>query len=194
MGTDTSGRVYLGGRFDAIAGIPYPSNLAFYLGGAFAPADIDLANIGDVYAITLAPDGTMVIGGGFQGTANAASIAKLSNAGMAQVYPVVRFRAPSSGTARVFQLANTTTGDTIYFNLSLLAGETATLSLIPGRRAFTSDYRGNILSSIIPGSNLATWRMLPGTNTISCFIDNFNCATSIYWRPRGWSADLGTIL
>lgn len=187
----------ISGRIQQVGSVPTPAGAVVWNGYAFLPFDIDINVPGGgvgIWDFTQTPDGTVWAGGDFLGTATAASVAPIINSGRSIVYPNVRLRNLSSGTARVYQIVNPTTGAGIYFNLSLLAGERADLVLMPGKRSFTSTFRGNILNSIIPGSNLATFNLLSGTNYISFFSDNSSLEASFFWQPRGASIDGGTIL
>jgi hypothetical protein len=138
-------------------------------------------------------DGALYIGGDFTGTTSAAAIGTIVNTGRAAVYPTVRIRNLGAGTARLYQIANTTTGDGIYFNYVMQSGESALLNLQPGNRSFQSSARGNIFGMILPGSNLATFNLLAGTNYISHLNDGGTVETSFFWQPRGWSIDSGTM-
>ena len=185
------------GYISKVGSVPTPAGAVIWNGYAFLPFDIDLNIPGGgagIWDFTQTPDGTVWAGGDFLGTAQAASITTMVNSGRAIVYPTLRLRNLSAGTARVYQLVNPITGAGIYFNLSLLAGEQADLITMPGERSFTSTFRGNIFNSMVPGSNLATFNLLPGTNYVSFFSDNANLEASLFWQPRGWSIDSGTII
>ncbi len=183
------------GSFQSAGSISIPDNIAIWNGAAYLPLDIDLPSGADVFTVAQTPDNTLYIGGVFSGTGYAASVGTIVNSGRAAVYPNLRLRNLSaSGTARAFQLLNTTTNDGIWFNYTLLPGEQADLVLQPGARSFTSNARGNIFGVILPGSNLATFNMLPGTNYISFFSDNDSLEASFFWQPRSWSIDGGTII
>jgi hypothetical protein len=186
----------ISGYISQVGSVPTPAGAVVWNGYTFLPFDIDLNIPGagaGIWDFTQTPDGTVWAGGDFLGTAQAASVAAIVNGGRAAVYPSLRLRNRSAGTARVYQTVNATTGDGIYFNLALLAGEQADLVLQPGKRSFTSTFRGNILSSVLPGSNLATFNLLPGTNYISFFSDNDSLEASFFWTPKGWSIDSGTV-
>lgn len=170
-------------------------NFAQFNNAAWLTTDIDVGNTAvPIYGMAQGGGGTVYIGGGFTGTATAASVTQIYNTGRTETYPVFVMRNTSSGTARLYQLINTLTGDAVYFDLALLPGEVATLELSPLERTLVTSFRGNSFSAILPGSRLSTLRLLPGTNWISCFADTTNLVTSIYWRPRSWSADAGTTL
>jgi hypothetical protein len=192
----TTGNVIYGGAFLSAGSIAAPANYAVWNGAAWLLPDIGFTNNGftggTVFAILQTPDNTLYIGGDFVGTTYAAAVGTIINTGRAAVYPTMRIRNLGAGTARIYQLLNTTTGNGIYFNYTMLPSEQAVLTLQPGQRSFQSSAQGNIFGMILPGSNLATFNLLPGTNYISYFSDGGTVETSFFWQPRGWSADSGT--
>jgi hypothetical protein len=113
----------------------------------------------------------------------------LTNSGTAAAAPIIRMVGP--GTVSIIR--NYTTGAAIYFNnLTLATGEVATLNLTPGAISFTSSLRGNILNTILPGSNLTTFKILPGANQISAFVGGTTSAATLialWWRIAHWSVD-----
>ena len=106
---------------------------------------------------------------------------------------MLRLRNLATGTARVYQLLNTTTGDGIYFNYSMLPSEQMLLTLQPGARSCQSSAFGNVFGQIQPGSNLVTLGLLPDMNYVSFFSDNDSFEASLFWQNRGWAIDSGTI-
>jgi hypothetical protein len=107
------------------------------------------------------------------------------NSGSARTYPVFTFTGPG----RIYSLINFTTGDEIYFSLLLLSVETAVLDL--KAKTFTSSFRGNIIHTITPNSDLAVFHLLPGQNDISIFLDNASATAFMSWDELHWSADGG---
>lgn len=75
-----------------------------------------------------------------------------------------------NGPGNVVSLKNYTTGDAIYFNLTLLVGETATLTLGQFPK-FISTFRGDILHTILGPSNLSEWELAQGSNYVFLFIN-----------------------
>jgi hypothetical protein len=166
---------------------------AQWTGAAWLPPDIRIAASLQAFALTYGNDGALYLGGAFSGTAQAASVGTIVNGGRAQAYPTLRLRNTGAGTAHVYQLLNVTTGNGIYFNSLLLSGEQTVLTLTPGNRSYTSSFRGNAFADILPGSNLTTWSLLPGTNYVSFFSDSSSVEAAFFWQPVGWSIDSGTI-
>jgi len=153
------------------------------------------ANRRFVHAISEDAYGTQYFVGSFSDPGQLGTtgfVSAVVNASMADSYPVVKMRNTSSGTTvRLYQLVNNTTNDELYFNLEIAAGEEIIINMTPGRRSITSSFQGNVISSLLTGSNLATWRLIPGTNWLSFFANNRALQTNIYWRPRHWAIDGG---
>lgn len=183
------GTLLVGGTFDTAGGIATVHNLARWNGSAWVYADVDIA-WDAITAIAQKDDGTLVIGGiGAASTGTAGATATITNTGTARAYPTVTIKGPSSGTARIYQLTNYTTQRTIYLNLTINAGETATLVLQPDALSFTSDFQGNIAGSILAGSNVADFFLQPGANTISVFSAGSTVTATMAWRATYTSLD-----
>ena len=117
-----------------------------------------------------------------------AAVTVVTNTGTTETAPIFTFTGPGT----VYQIQNVTTGDVLYFNLTLNAGEVAILNLTPGRIRFYSNFRSNLLNTILPGSALATFRLMPGANNLSVFIAGSvtsATAVTVRWRPAYWSLD-----
>lgn len=190
--------LYAAGAFSAAGGISTPDSVARW-NGAWMPLDADLGPTPagalttgawpKVQGIAQSGDGTLYLSGNFAGTATAASVTAVINDGAADAYPVLALRNLSASNARLYQLVNVTTGDGVWFNTSILPGETITLNLRAGAKTLTSDFRGNLLGAVLPGSNLTSWKLAPGTNYISFFAGTSAVEASLSWRPRAWSQD-----
>lgn len=192
-----NGRVYATGHFTSSANnVLFPDPMAVWTGAVWVPLDIDLPlNGGTVKPMAFSPAGDLFVGGEWTGTSQAASVAQIVNNGKANSFPTFRLRNTSaSGTARIFQIANTLTDDYIYTKYVMQPGESAWLTLGVGSITFTSDFQGNLYPTILPGSNQARWRLKPGTNYVSFFSDSDSVRVDMYWRPRHDAADAGTVL
>lgn len=184
--------LYVGGRFGTAGGVTVSEGLAVWNGATWVTPDIQIRPTGGtIYAVEQSTDGTIYIGGNFTGTAHGASVATIVNSGRTETYPVLRVRA-TSGTARLYQIENTLIGASVRTNYTLQAGEEVTFDT--SARTLVSSYAGNIFSAILPGSNITTWRLMPGTNWVSFFSDTDALAVSLVWRPKSYSADAGTAL
>lgn len=190
---DSTGLVYLGGKFTTANGFAACSLLRLIGGNPFrmdinlpaAPATVNI----EARAIHSGSDGALTIGFNTTGTASAAGVTAVTNGGGAVTYPILTACAPTSSSAAIIQLVNFTTGDAIYFNLGLARGEIVTLDLRPNKKTFTSNIRGNIINSVVPGSDLSAWKLVPGVNNISFFLTGGSGAAKLSWTERFWSID-----
>lgn len=184
-----NGQVYVGGLFDTAGPIAVPDSMAVWTGGGFTLVDIDLNGGALVSAFEQGPDGTLYVGHNSTGTALAASTTAITNTGTARAYPTITIKGPSSGTARIYSITNATTNRAIYLSLTLNAGETARLVLQPDNVSFTSDFQGNISSSILAGSNEADFFLQPGVNSIALLSASSTVTATMSWRPAFASLD-----
>jgi hypothetical protein len=77
-----------------------------------------------------------------------------------------------SGSGVLYQISNNTTGRFIYFTgLTLLSGELITIVTTPGSISITSNFRGNMLSYVVPASDIANFFLQPGNNNIGVYMD-----------------------
>lgn len=175
------GTLYAGGSFTTAGGLTFSDRLVRWNGAAWTLPDVDLPGSPVVYAIRPTPDGSLYIGYDTAGSATAAATTTVTTRGTAQAAPTLVIRGPSSGSARVYQLTNVTTGAAIYFNYTIMAGETATLTLDPTNISFTSTFQGNILRTILPGSRATEWFLQPGANDISLFVGSSTVTATMEW-------------
>ena len=174
------GTVYATGDFTDIDGLTIPGRAAKYSGGAWANIDIELPGAGNIEAVYVATDGTLTIGFDTTGTATASEINAITNNGNAVTYPIVKY----TGNGRLYELTNQETSDEIFFDYSLQTGEDVTIDLQPGIKSITSSFNGNLFSksAVLPGSDFATFRLLPGSNNISNLIDDSGASGTIQWK------------
>ena len=165
-------------------------SVAVWNGSSWVYLAINIAAgaLGSATPGAVARDGTLYMRPNYSGTDNTAeSITVISNNGEASSYPVVVF----TGAGRIIQLSNWTTKDFIYFDLTLADGERAILTLQPGNVSFISNNRGNLMSTILPGSSLATFKLQPGDNRIGCFVVDAgaNCSVSMRRKNQHWGLE-----
>ena len=147
-------------------------------GSAYTTLGITASSSGD--AVTIAPDGTIYAG--VSGTILAGGVATATNSGTAYAYPRLIINGPSSGTSRIYELDNLTTGASIYLNLTMSAGETAVLNLDPKNVTFVSSFQGNIISKILPGSQTTNFLLQKGSNTILFFAASSTVTAVLQWQ------------
>lgn len=94
----------------------------------------------------------------------------------------------------LWQISNITTGKNIYFNnYQVYNGETITLTLEPGNFSIISSTKGDISWAILPGSDISSFTLEPGTNRIEVFAIEPTAAATVtaYWDNKHWSIDAG---
>lgn len=178
------GTLYATGNFTTAGGLTLPDRFARWNGSAWIYPDVDLPSAVALSALLATPDGRLFVGNSATGTAIAAALTTVTNAGSAETYPTLTIRGPTTGSSRVYQLVNTTTGRAIYLNYTILAGETATLVLDPATLSFTSTFQGNIFNTILPGSQSTQFTLQPGANTISFFAADSTVTAVLSWPTR----------
>ncbi len=187
------GRVHIGGRdFTSVGGITLSDSIATWDGSTWRAFSVAAPDTGthanDSYAIRSTRSGRLVLswastGGTFGTTATAEAITTVWNDGTAPAYPVIDF----SGGATLYTIENLTTGQKIDFSgCNLVSGETARLDLRRGRKTFATLVR-NLVATVLPGSDLATFCLAPGVNRISMYATGGTGAIS--WRTHEWGAD-----
>jgi hypothetical protein len=132
------------------------------------------------------PYGDIYIGGNAfaQGGAKASGITYVENIGSAEVPPIAYILGP--GNLR--WLENQTTKAQMYFNLTVLSNEEVFIDF--GAGTIESTVRGNLLFTLLPGSDFRKFVLAPGQNKIAAFmINDMNAYMQISYVPRHWSAD-----
>jgi len=181
--------IYVTGDFTTTNGVFLPDSVALWTGGAFVPLDVDLPGTALVYCLRTFRDGSIAVGFSTSGTATASGTTTITNPGTAKAYPTIVINGPSSATARIYSIINTTTNRAIFLNLTMNAGETARLVFQPENLSFTSDFVGNIASTIMQGSSTADFFLQPGANTITMLSASSTVTATIYYRPAYASLD-----
>ena len=110
-----------------------------------------------------------------------------------QTYPliVITGTTTAGATSTLNFIENQSSNQRLYFNLVILAGETITINLQTGRKIVSSDWRGVIYNQPLSNSDLANWRLLPGANTIACYMSGTTtgCNALMRWSPLHWALD-----
>lgn len=154
------GLVYVGDE----SGVIYTWN-----GYAWAREDLILSGsppiISELYYNTVT--GNLYVGMSTTGV-TAGGSNTVTNSGTMSAYPRITIKRSGGTSATLEFLRNETTGQTIYFDYSLLDGEVLTIDLSIDRRTVTSSVFGDVLgSAILRRSDFASFRVLPGANIIT---------------------------
>lgn len=177
-----NGQVLLAAN-DRVVDAGQPGYVFMWNGAAYVSLGLQIT-AGEGSAIVMAPDGTIYAG--VSGTNVAAGLAIATNGGTVEMWPQVIIRGPSSGTSRLYEIVNRTTGMAIYLNYTIAAGEVLTLTLNPTNTTFVSSFRGNIMSAILPGSQTAQFVLQPGANNIT-FLSASSTVTAVMQWQLGYA-------
>jgi hypothetical protein len=196
--------VYVAGNFSSAGGLNLTDRSAHYVSGSWRMLDIDLPSSGIPSAILIDSQGNLYLGGGFTTTlyGNAVTSKVAANieyySGSANGYPFIQIHGPG-----VLQtIVNWSSKKAIQFNgLTLQAGEYVSFYLDPHNVKVVSNWRGNCLKYIIPGSDIANFYLTPsnvfkngqaGQNNIGVLMPSgttSNSAGWLDWRPKYWSIE-----
>lgn len=182
---DKLGNVYVGGAFNTAGGLTLPDFSAVWTGTAWVYVDADLAGVGlgtTINSIAVDHIGNVYFGynSGNLGTTATGGQVVVNNRGNIRAEPVFIIDGPS----RLVQVVNFTTGRVVYLNITLLTGERVTLTLKQGNLSFISNFRGNLLALVLPGSSLANFELAPGNNAIGVFMLNSSGNAGAYLTYR----------
>jgi len=114
----------------------------------------------------------------------------ITNNGNQASYPRFVFKRAGGTSATLKSITNQTTGDELAFDYNLQDGETLTIDLAPAEKSITSNTNGSQYGAVSAGSDFGTFSLLPGSNTITCFITEAGAPTItafVIWRDAYWS-------
>ena len=180
------GTLLVSGSFTSANGVSLPDGLGIYAGSALQPLNVDLPGSALISVVRALRDGTIMLGFDQAGTATVPSASTtLVNSGTAKAYPTITIKGPSSGTSRIYEMRNVTTGRSILLNYTINAGETAVFRFDPTNLSFFSDFQGNLASKMLPGSSEADFFLAPGEdgNILSFFAAGSTVTAIIQWQP-----------
>lgn len=177
------------GVFFVAGGISLPDRMAVWNGSTWYTLDIDLSGAASLHSATKLNNDDLYIGGGWNGIAESSGTVLYDNPGSADSYPIFRITGPLV----LYRIQNLTTGDLLLFNLTLLASEVAILDFTQSRVSFSSNFRPNLLSTILPGSSY-NFRLHRGVNTLIAFGTTSSGATFIDMRHKPAYASLDDTL
>lgn len=185
----SDGLLYAGGTFDTADGLTLPDHMAQWNGYAWFPLDVTLpsGSAANVTALLVGSDDALSVGYNQGGSGTCAGITEVTNGGSAAAYPTFTIAGPG----QLYEVVNWTTGEALFFDLVLLEGETLTIDLAPGVKSVVSSFRGSVVNTLLPGSQFATWRLLPGGNQLGVYMTGTTALSGavVQWSERFWSLD-----
>jgi hypothetical protein len=199
------GMLYVSGQFDEAGGISLADCVTKWNGASWAHLDINLPSsppgtirqilasqyadpvVNDIYDLFVGFN-TTVSGG----TAYYAGTVTATNGGTEDSYPLIVLTRSGGTSATVYQIRNETLGIELLFDYALLNGETLTIDLTPTNKSIVSSMFGLRMDAILPNSDFGAWRLQPGDNQVTCFIDVAGTPTLtsyMIWNDQYNSAD-----
>lgn len=163
---DSNGVLFVG-IFSTAGGLGY-SNAALWNKTTWVNTGVVLPGVPTV-AVGLSINGDLYIGFNTTGTVLSVEETTVTNPSSTSAFPVCYLIGPTTGSLTFQWLENQSTGDRIYFNLPVQAGETVEIDLRPYSRQITSDWRGPINTQPLGGSDFTSFDLLPGANVIAAF-------------------------
>lgn len=185
--------LHVGGRYTAAGPLSYIfEGYARWNGTAWVLADMNLPGAPTVTAI-YADRLNLALGFTTTGTADTSANTAVTVNATANTYPIIRVVNNDIVVRRIYQVMNVTTGDVLFFDLTVLIGETILIDF--DAKTVTSTTRGILNSAPLAGSTLARWRLAPKTTTRTTNIINVfmggTVTITMVWNNRHWSVDGG---
>jgi hypothetical protein len=194
-----SGLILVGGDFDGAGELVTLSGLVIWNGSSWINTDVALPAPTQVLWSTFGQSDPVVtdiydiwIGFSNTGSATFDGTITVANDGTQDAYPTITISRSGGTSASVISIRNESLGLEILFNYSLLDGETLTIDLSPTNKSVTSSIFGLRLDAVLPNSDFGIWRLRPGDNLISCFVDVAGGSTivgTIVHSDQYWSMD-----
>jgi hypothetical protein len=200
---DLAGNIYAAGAFTSAGGVSFQQALARWNGSSWQHLWLTLPGVNPTawcmafrHASSAYPSysqyDAMVVGFSTAGTAVSSNVSQtiVTNTGSSAVGPTLIMTGPGV----VESIVNTTTGAGLYFNLTLQAGEVATLDLSQDNVTFVSNLagRGNMLGTIASSSDVQSWKLQSGDNVVLVKFSgstNGNTSLAVTFVARAWSSD-----
>lgn len=185
-----NGDVVAVGQFSQMDGLPM-KGLALWNGSGWVNLDVEIAvgTTPTMSAVQVLPNGDIYLGGTSFSTTQtvpslSAGITLVRNSGTSEVRPVIY--VAGQGTLRWIE--NQTTGKRVFLNLQIFTGEEIFIDFDAG--TVTSLSRGNLFYTVVRGSELHSFSLIPGENKIAAFMAaDVGASMQMYYTPQHWSAD-----
>jgi hypothetical protein len=188
------GNIIMTGAFTDAGGTTV-DRIAFWNGSNFTGADVSIGATVQVVTTGAVDPGDSssydwYIGLGAKAALSdkIAGTTTVTNNGNTEAFPQFVFKR-SGGTSAVLRtITNETTNKALSFSYSLQDGETLTIDLHD--KTIVSSASGNQISAVTAGSDFGSFSLLPGANTINCFVEIAGAPTVTafaIWSDSYWS-------
>jgi hypothetical protein len=187
-----NGELLIGGQMTD-AGSVTVDRLTLWRGRAYAPVDASLPGSPAISAVAVANQDPTVPGNydiyvGFNTTGSAdygGTAAPVAN-GTARSFPTIDLSRDGGSAPRLAWIRNERTAKATYYDENILDGEELEIDFTPGAKSVTSSFNGKRPGALLANSDVVEFALLPGSNTISTFIDGGSpdVTAFIRWRDQ----------
>jgi hypothetical protein len=192
-------QVYAGGDFTTIGGISNADYGAKWNGSSWSKLDVNLPGAAFVQAFAFGNADPVIthnydryVGFVTTGAATFAGSVSVTNNGTAEAYPIFTVTRSGGTSANFSSIRNETLGLELLFDYDLQDGETLTIDLAPENKSVVSSFSGEVPGAVLPNSDFGTWRLNPGTNQVTSFVDVVGAPTitaTMEWRTQWAGCD-----
>ena len=182
------GLIYASGPFTQIGGVSIADRVASWNGSTWTHLDVDLPGTPIPWSIGFGPSDPVIskaydvlIGFDSTGVGAFSGTSTVTNNGTANSYPRIVLERSGGMTAIIKSIRNETLGLILYLNYDLKEGESLTFDFAQGEKTVISSYYGLRLDAILPNSDFSEWRLRPGDNNVSIFVDVTGAPTIDTW-------------
>lgn len=177
--------IYAGSASSGNATQSLVTNYAIWNGSGWVSGDINF-NTTVPTRIKIRADGTIVIN---SVTSTIPARSSVVYSGTAPGHLRVEITATAYAFGRVFRIDNFTTGKTIFLNTGLADNEKITIDITTTGLTATSNLNGNVLASILPGSDIADFGLKALTTNVLGILSNKTATFNAFYRNTHNSFD-----
>jgi hypothetical protein len=175
----SNGELVAVGDFDDAGGVD-ASGIAMWNGSTWSNLDIVQPDV--IYAVLFDEDKNIYLGA--DSPVHIAGVTTVNNTGSAETNPKLYV----SGPALLKFIENQANHKRVYLDLDILSGEDVFFDF--GRGKVFSSVRGDLSYSVLPGSDMRAFTLLPGENRIAALmVDDINAVLQMSYTPKHWSVD-----
>jgi hypothetical protein len=192
---DQDGLLYVGGiLFDIPSGTSF-QNILKWNGNTFLPSDIVYSAVVPIQTIRSTADG-LYVGWGNASLAQSnttsayhMSATVITNTSTITNSPIIKLTGSTVAPVSIYGLVNHTTGKWIYFVGVLQINEVITINTMQGQVNVTSNVFGSRLQTVLNGSDVPLWALIPGQNIIGFLANRSDATITIEYQEAFGSLD-----
>ena len=183
--------------------VPNTDHVVLWDGSQWVPEEFTVpANLTRMRTVVVNGNSKFYGGEGAVGDAFVSVPNEIDSLATAGSFPIFFFRRINGTSATLILILNEDSSRQLKFTYEMADGEEVEVDFRPGKRTITSslfassttisEILQNQLGNLVPGSDFASFFLIPGENIISIFITvegSTELEASMRWQPLHWSAD-----